>query len=77
MWAENCIAKFVAGHAYARAVRAHIFTHLALLKIIMDCMEFSDEECEEIDDFMDVLDRPAVLTTDSNDLVKEEIYLTL
>ncbi|CAG4981622.1 unnamed protein product [Colias eurytheme] len=33
IYAENCVYKILSGHAYARAVRAHILAHTAFTKL--------------------------------------------
>ncbi|KYN08445.1 hypothetical protein ALC62_00577 [Cyphomyrmex costatus] len=70
IYAENCVQKIMCGHAYSRAVRAHILTQLALTKIIMENINFTDEVRNEMDYFIDIFNRATVLTADENSAVK-------
>lgn len=42
--AENSVEKMLAGHAYDRAIHAYILCHLALGHLVMESIEFSDED---------------------------------
>ncbi|KYM96907.1 hypothetical protein ALC62_12417 [Cyphomyrmex costatus] len=71
IYAENCVAKILAGHAYSRAVRAHILTHLALSKIILDSIDFTDAELDVLDDLCKVIERSSVLTATNVEEIQE------
>ncbi|XP_029341748.1 uncharacterized protein LOC100571724 isoform X2 [Acyrthosiphon pisum] len=43
IYAANSIDKMMTGHAYSRAVRAHMLTQLCLSKIILDEIELTEE----------------------------------
>ena len=44
IYAENSVDHILTGHAYARAVRAHILTQLALVKILFKNINLTNEE---------------------------------
>ena len=44
IYAENSVDHILTGHAYARAVRAHLLVQLALSKVILKNAQFSEEE---------------------------------
>lgn len=44
--------KMLTGHAYSRALRAHILVHLALAKIVLSTIIFSEKEHSEINDIL-------------------------
>lgn len=52
IYAPLSVEKMLAGHAYSRAVRGHLLTHLTLGQIILKLVEFSDEERIEIEDVL-------------------------
>lgn len=52
----------MSGHAYSRAVRAHILTHLALATKNMDGIEFTDEERDEMDFLIGNPERSSIFT---------------
>lgn len=71
IYAENCVEKILAGHAYARAVRAHILSHSALTTIVLDSLELDEKERDELDYYAeDVFNRPAIMTAANNNGVK-------
>lgn len=61
IYAENCVQHIISGHAYGRAVRAHLLVHLSMTKIIMDSMEFTEEERDFLDDAVTDIDRTNIL----------------
>lgn len=66
IYATNSVDKIMTGHAYSRAVRAHISIHLALAKQIMDDIEFTDDERDEIYYVIGNPERSAILTATKN-----------
>lgn len=70
LYAGNSVNKILTGHAYSRAVRAHTLTHLSLAKIILDSVDFSDDERDVLDDYTNALNRSSVLTARNDKLVK-------
>ncbi|KYM98809.1 hypothetical protein ALC62_10473 [Cyphomyrmex costatus] len=48
IYAPNSVDKLLAGHAYARAVRAHLLLQLALSKIILQTLPMTNEERESV-----------------------------
>lgn len=49
-YASASAEKMMTGHAYSRAVRAHILAHLALAKIVLSKIQFTEKEHSEIID---------------------------
>lgn len=66
IFAANSVEKIMSGHAYSRAVRAHVLSHLALAKKIMDSIEFTDHERDEMDFIVNDPERSAILTAVEN-----------
>lgn len=58
----------MSGHAYSRAVRAHILTHLAIASKVMKTIHFTDEDEIVINDLLCVFDRSVILTAHENEL---------
>lgn len=52
IYAPLSVEKMLTGHAYSRAVRGHLLTHLALGHIILKFVEFTDDERMEIEDVL-------------------------
>ncbi|KAG5898721.1 hypothetical protein JTB14_020915 [Gonioctena quinquepunctata] len=72
MWLyDNCVQHIISGHAYGRAVRAHLLVHLSISKIIMDSIEFTDEERDFLDDFINDIDGTNALQSINNPLFKK------
>lgn len=44
IYAEQSVDKMLSGHAYGRAVRAHILCHVAVAKIIWQAIELTEDE---------------------------------
>ncbi|KYN02784.1 hypothetical protein ALC62_06362 [Cyphomyrmex costatus] len=70
IYAPNSLDKMLKGHAYARALRAHILTHLVLSKIVFQNIEFIEEERGEMSIILDDIDRSRILTAESNTFFK-------
>lgn len=64
IFAPNSVEKIMFGHAYSRAVRAHFLTHLSLAKIILDFIDFTDDERDEIDFILSDAEKCVILTAD-------------
>lgn len=56
IYAENSVEKIMSGHAYARALRAHSLAHLALAKLIMKTISFSEEQKVTMESMLENLD---------------------
>lgn len=56
IYAPISVDKMMIGHAYARAIRGHLLTHLALGRIILEMVEFTEEEKIEIEDVLENFD---------------------
>lgn len=52
IYAPLSVEKMMTGHAYSRAVRGHLLTHLALGHIILKLVEFFDEERMEMEEML-------------------------
>lgn len=44
IYAENFVDKILKGHSYARAVRGHIITHLAIEQVLLAPFESNESE---------------------------------
>lgn len=44
IYAENSVDKIISGHAYARAVRAHLLSHLVLSGLVWDRIQLTEDE---------------------------------
>lgn len=67
IYAENSIDKMLSGHAYARAVRAHILVHLALASEVVKTIHLTEEDESIIEDTLSKLDRSAIPTAHENE----------
>jgi len=56
IYAPVSVEKMMNGHAYVRAVRGHLLVHLALGRIIMDNVKFSEDETTQIEEFLLIVD---------------------
>lgn len=70
IYATKSVDKIMCGHAYSRAIRAHILIHLALAKKIMDDIEFTDDERDGIDFVISNSERSAIFTADENIVIQ-------
>lgn len=61
IYAENSVEKMMSGHAYSRAVRAHILCHLALAKVILQSINFKKDR-DTMDEILNDLNRSVILT---------------
>lgn len=66
IYAANSVEKIMSGHVYSRAVRAHMLSHLSLAKKIMDSVEFTDHERDEIVFIVGDIERSGILTANGN-----------
>lgn len=67
IYAENSVKKMLAGHAYARAIRAHMLSHLSLAHIILESLEFADNDRSVMEQLIGHLDKSTVLGADENE----------
>jgi len=63
IFAMNSIDKIMGGHAYYRALRGHILSHAALMKIILKMMDLTDVE-EQLVEVVYAFDKPMILAAD-------------
>lgn len=70
IYATNSVEKIMSGHAYSRAVRANILIHLALAKKMMDGIEFTDEERDEMDFLIGNPERSSIFTAAENIVIQ-------
>ncbi|CAG9817879.1 unnamed protein product [Phaedon cochleariae] len=70
IFAENSLDKILSGHAYARAVRAHMLVHMVLSFYIFQEIEFTDGEKEVMEELLLFENRPSVLTCHENKIYK-------
>lgn len=70
IYAQNSIIKMMSGHAYSRAVRAHLLTHQALSHFIIQIMELTEEDKETVDRFLSDVQQCTVLQADNCDEFK-------
>ncbi|GBO01717.1 hypothetical protein AVEN_1095-1 [Araneus ventricosus] len=69
--AFNSIEKITAGHAYSRAVRAHMLTHLSIAKIVLQSIDFTPDLSAELERILYYFDRSVVLETNQEEYYKE------
>lgn len=60
IYAPVSVEKMLSGHAYCRAIRGHLLTQLALGQIILQQIDFSDDEQMEIEDLLEQFDTGTV-----------------
>lgn len=60
IYAPVSVEKMLSGHAYSRAIRGHLLTQLALEQIILQKIDFSDDEQFEIEDLLEQFDTETV-----------------
>lgn len=70
IYAENSVEKMLAGHAYARAVRAHMLCHLALAHIILETLELTDNDRTTMDQLLGHLSATSIIRADENEEFK-------
>lgn len=71
IYAENSVEKVLNGHAYSRAVRAHLLTNLALTNLIFDEIQFTEKEREETVKLLDGSERSVISSVDGNETFKD------
>ncbi|CAD6231375.1 GSCOCG00012225001-RA-CDS, partial [Cotesia congregata] len=71
IYAENCVQHIMSGHAYGRAVRAHLLVHLSITKIVMDLIEFTEEERDFLDDNSTDIDRTRIFEAIHNPVFQQ------
>lgn len=70
IYAENSVDRILNGHAYSRAVRAHILTNYALVSLIVNNeIEFTEEEHQEIEKLL-LCERSVILRAADNETVQ-------
>lgn len=70
IYAEQSVEKMLSGHAYSRAVRAHILCHLAVTKIIWQAIELTEDERARMSELPDPADRTVVLMIEQSESFK-------
>lgn len=63
--------KILTGHAYSRAVRAHILAHTCLAKIILDTMDLSSDLQDKLTELVVNVDRSVILSAHEKECVGE------
>lgn len=71
IYALNSIEKIMVGHAYSRAVRAHMLTHLAIAKIVLQFIDLTSDLSAELDRILYNFDRSVVLEANQEECCKE------
>ncbi|XP_031335335.1 uncharacterized protein LOC116165167 isoform X2 [Photinus pyralis] len=71
IYAAVSTEKLLTGHAYARAVRAHMLAHRTLASIILETIDFSASFQSEIEQILYCSDRSEILSAHDKDCVKE------
>lgn len=67
IYALNSIEKIMTGHAYYRAVRAHLLAQVALMKIVMNMIKFSSEMETKLNDILHNFDKSVILSSDHDE----------
>ena len=70
IYAEHSAEKMLNGHAYARAIRAHILCHQAIANIVWHSVDLTEEERTDLGVILNDIDRSAVLVVDNNECYK-------
>lgn len=70
IYAENSVDHILTGHAYYRAIRANILTQLALIKLILKNVNFTDAERITVKNIFDNSSRAEKSTIEENEDVK-------
>lgn len=63
--------KILTGHAYSRAVRAHILAHATLATIIFETMDLTSDLQEKLTEFINDADRSVILSAHEKECVEE------
>lgn len=71
VYAMNSIEKIMTGHAYSRAVRAHILAHRTLAKIVFESTAFGPILEGEIEGILYSEDKTVVLSANPDDCLKD------
>lgn len=61
IYATNSVDKILTGHAYARAVCAHILTHAALAGKILEHVDFTEQDLTALDQVLNFPDESIIL----------------
>ncbi|GBL55344.1 hypothetical protein AVEN_21120-1 [Araneus ventricosus] len=70
IYAENSVEKIMSGHAYSRAVRAHVLVHLVLAELIWESVDLSEDEAVMMENALNDMDPSVVLNIEENELLK-------
>ncbi|GBO37444.1 hypothetical protein AVEN_161634-1 [Araneus ventricosus] len=60
----------MSGHAYSRAVRAHVLVHLVLAKLIWESVDLSEDEAVMMENTLNNMDPSVVMNIEENELLK-------
>jgi len=71
IYASNAIEKIMSGHAYARAVRAHMLAHRTLAQIMFRSMALSSTKVDQLEEILLNMDRTEILSNDVKEIVKD------
>lgn len=67
IYAGNSVEKMLTGHAYARAVRAHILSHATLAGLIFERLALNAQHLEALDNVVNSLDRSIILRANDDE----------
>lgn len=67
IYAGQSVDKIMNGHAYSRAVRAHILTNLTLASIVFDEVNMTPVERDEIENLLRGTERSLILSPEEID----------
>ena len=70
VYAKHSVEKMLNGHAYTRAIRAHLLCHQAIANIVWNGVHLVDEERAELARILSDDERSTVLDVDKNNCYK-------
>lgn len=62
IYAENSVDRLMSGHAYSRAVRAPTLTYLALSTLVLEIIEFTEDDKAFMENILTEFNRSIILT---------------
>jgi hypothetical protein len=70
IYAPKTVENIFTGHAYSRTIRSHILVHLALAQIILDTIEFTDDDRKTMELILNNIDRSIIFPIEKEDAYK-------
>lgn len=70
VYAPNSVEKMMSCHVYYRAIRSHLLVHRALGNIIIETVDFTEEERLAMENLLTDCDRSKIFSTQYQDLIQ-------